>query len=214
MKRWEQVMVLSFCVLLLMGCTDSDSQSVVKEENKGLKQSIAQLEKELQMKETVIQDLNQKNHRLTQQLEGLEEKNRPFHVFEEQLLVTQKRLNPEDITINQVKALLGEPKKTEQYIGAHGGFEHVVLTYDEASFTFVKDEKPANTKRCTIKGGLFTTERGISVGSTKDEVIASYGEDFLFDQNQQKIYYGEKTGIAFQFQDDFVTEIVVWFYYE
>jgi hypothetical protein len=69
-----------------------------------------------------------------------------------------------------------------------------------------------------LKDGTYSTSRGIHVGSTKDELIAAYGEKFYWESDYQMTYsisgvQGDLTSpcIIFDLADDVVTKIEIYY---
>lgn len=69
-----------------------------------------------------------------------------------------------------------------------------------------------------LKDGTYATARGIHVGSTKDELIAAYGEKYYWESDYQMVYSisGVKGDLAspciiFDLQDDVVTKIEIYY---
>lgn len=179
---------------------------------------IDRINAELVRKNNEIQDLNRKMDELTQSLEQVNTRidNPHFNVFEEKLIAKQaEMLLPDSMSISKVKALLGEPLNIEEDIEAHGSGKVFILNYKEASFTFNKEDEKESIKWYRLKSPHFITNRGITIGSSRDEVKGKYGLDYsMYQENNNEIRIGEKTGIAFSFEQDLVKEIVVWFVYE
>lgn len=128
---------------------------------------------------------------------------------------TSEFISPETLTVKQVKEYLGEPTNVEEYPEAHGSGNVIELTYDEASFTFNKHKQKETLKWYTIKSPFFTTQRGITVGLSKSDVINAYGKNYdIYIEDDKTITIGEKVGISFKLKEGKVREIYVWFMYE
>jgi DNA gyrase/topoisomerase IV subunit A len=220
--------IFLFCsLLILFGCTNTGSQWDQYELNK----KIADLELQNEQLIKEISDLNEQlqkcdnliaqNEILKQQLENeiqslQKSLNTPnFNVFEEKLIVDPNMLIPTTTSIEQVKEILREPKNIEKTNAVHGSGEDITLYYDEASFTFNKYEDQETIKWYTIKTSFFKTNRGITVGSSKEDVIRAYGNSYYnYHQEENGISIGEKTGISFMLEKNKVSEITVWLMYE
>lgn len=210
------VFFLAVFSIILLGCTNN-GDSKVEPSNVGnpeqLTESIEQLEIELERKQSIISELENENEKLKGLLDKEDSQDKSqMLVVQEGLYINPDVLYPEEITEEVIVNLLGEPLNSKEFVGAHGGFNEVELTYDSFSITIQKQPKKQLVKWLTINDSNFVTERGITVGSSKSQVIQAYGRDFSEDTNS--IFYGEKTGMRFTLEDDYVKEIVIWYMYE
>jgi hypothetical protein len=77
---------------------------------------------------------------------------------------------------------------------------------------FAKSEKDANVRRIEVISSIYSTKRGIFVGSTKNDVIMKYGvPDYV--QNDTYYYYNKEDDVLelkFYFnKNDLLTSIVL-----
>lgn len=229
MSSFIKTTIFILLCLTLIGCekaaidVEENENGQVKlieleEITSGLEHEIALLKTELSDREKKIEELNQINQQLTEEMESLQYMiNYPdFNVFEEKLIINNPiLLSPTSMDIGKVKKLLGEPDDIEESIEAHGSGMVWVLNYEEASFTFNKDDENERIKWYTIKSPRLMTNRGITVGSTRNEVVKAYGNSYpIYHEDENRIIIGEKTGISFDLESDIVKEISVWFVYE
>ena len=122
---------------------------------------------------------------------------------------------PKTMNIKQLKALLGEPLNVEEDFEAHSPGKSITLTYNNATFIFNSSEGKENIKAYTIKDASFASNRGITIGSTRDDVHNAYHTSYYnFSEDEGTISFGEKTGMSFKLHNDKVTEFTVWFVYE
>jgi ribosome-binding ATPase YchF (GTP1/OBG family) len=202
--------------IILVSCSNNDAneiESSYENVQKQLTDSIEQLEKELERKLSMISELESENEKLKKLLEEKQSDDiSQIRVNKEGLYINSDIIYPDELSEEVISDLLGKPNNVKEYEGAHGGFEEVELNYDNFSITSQKQQNKQLVKWLAIKDSSFATQRGITVGSTKNEVIQAYGESFTKDSNV--IYYGEKTGISFTLKDDKVKEINIWYMYE
>jgi hypothetical protein len=179
-------------------------------ENKSLNHTIEQLKNELSNMQHEVDNVKKENKSL---IEEIPIKENRLIISEEGFFVKPELLFPDDLSIERVSDLLGEPVGIREYIEvAHCGCKEIELTYDDASFTFQMLDDKEVIKWMTIKDSFFASQRGITIGSSKEQVIEAYGENYW--TNKNGISYGEKTGISFNFNNDIVTEITIWYMYE
>lgn len=206
-------------IVLLAGCTSNDTKELIKEverleaENTQLIHTINQLETELENFEQTNKDLEQETYMLKELVDEYVDaafKN-DFNVYNEGFYIEPVLMLRDDLTLEQIKNIMGEPNNLRNYIEkAHCGCQETEVIYDNASFTFQGEL----IKWMTLNDTTFVTQRGITVGSTKEQVIESYGENYLFQFQDGSINYGEKTGIRFSIDENVVSEITVWYMYE
>ncbi|GGM41264.1 hypothetical protein GCM10011351_29320 [Paraliobacillus quinghaiensis] len=210
--------------LLLVGCTSEDTNELKQEvkrltvENTQLKDSKNKLETEVENFKEANTGLENEINTLKDLIEEYEDVsfNVDFNIYDEGFYIEPVLMFREDLTLEQTKNIMGKPNNVRSYIEeAHCGCEETEVNYDNASFTF-QDEL---IKWMTLKDETFVTQRGIKVGSTKEQVIDSYGENFYpiedgSNHEDNSINYGEKTGIRFSFAENVVSEITIWYMYE
>ena len=140
----------------------------------------------------------------------------PGSPYSEDLVLTENLIKLENLTFDSIKALLGEPKSINEYINeAHGGGTEIKVRYDSSEFVFIKHDNTTEIKNFQIYEPIFSTQRGITVGSSKREVEEKYGKFFMkIIEPKEKWYTSEKQGIWFEFEGDYVSGIGVWLYYE
>jgi hypothetical protein len=229
MSSFTKTILLVLLFIVLVGC-EEDVNGI--EENENLQANLIELEKtidemeheisllktELFSREEKIEELNRKNQSLSEEMESIQYllSHPDFNVFEEKLFIDEPIvLSPSSMDISKVKELLGEPNKIDEYSEAHGSGIVLVLNYKQASFTFNKDGDNETIKWYTIKSPYFKTNRGITVGSTRNDVVEAYGNTyFIYHEDEKGITIGEKTGISFDLENDVVRELSVWFVYE
>lgn len=242
--RTYSTFIVITIMLIVLGCEDSSELSI-RNENVKLSEKIEQLEDSLVAKENQMRDLKQERNELydeliyiknnmEEQIQQIEDENIGLikelrrevklleseliniNVFEENLFIASGVLAPDRVSIKKIKELLGEPKEINESVNvAHSGLKVISLIYENAIFTFEILEEKDLIKWITLKDSLFTTQRGISVGSTQEMVIKEYGnESYNFYQDNNIISYGEKTGITFDINNGIVNEIHIWFMYE
>jgi len=194
---------------------------IIKEENERLQKEIAnltnaniRLENERMNLETEMNGLLNENELLKEEI--LQQKDlssdNDIIIAYEGFLIDPVLIYPEELSVQLVIKMLGEPKEFKEYVNeAHCGCKEFELIYDEAEFIFRKAETKEAIRSMTIKDSFMMTHRGISIGSTKEQVIQAYGKNNI---EYEGIKYGEKTGIRFTFIDDFVSEIFIWYMYE
>lgn len=216
-SRFFILFTISF---ILVGCQDTGH---LQEENAKLKLKIELLEKELESYKKTVESLSKKlvdvqdgNKILEKERNEIANKQREvskFDIFKERFLVVSGVLSYETITIKKLKELLGEPNEITSGPAAHGSGQDIVLHYDKATFFFRTHNEKELIKSFKIKEPVFITSQGITVGSTKEEVIHAYGHD-LYEENDHHISMGGKTGMSFELKEGIVTEILVWYQYE
>jgi hypothetical protein len=155
-------------------------------------------------------------HKLEEKIQNLEQKvneiNRPeYFLFSEGLFIQPKAVIYEkDINIESVKSLLGNPISTNEHFNEMIGVIEYEMMYQGISFTFEMHEgNKSIIKFLTLKNDRFVTQRGISVGSNREEVLTVYGKEFS--EYENKIYYGDKQGLSFVLENNIVKEINIWF---
>lgn len=197
--------MLIFILLSLIGCTSDENPNLnaemknLKEKNHQLENINKQLEEEMKDKQDIILELEQNDSVFETEL----------NILDEGFYLNAERAIRDELSIQKIIKMFGEPKSMDEYVEeAHCGCQETKLTYENASFTFQGEL----LKWFTIKNPDIVTQRGISVGSTKKQVMEAYGENFLI--NQDGIQYGEKTGISFTIKEDIVSEISIWYMYE
>jgi len=209
--------ILILILLFLTGCTSNENTKLkdeiksLKEENKQIQNTNKQLEDVIKEKQNTILELEQKQSSLKDLLDqyvSASFKNQ-FNILDEGFFINPELTFRDELSFGKVKRIMGEPKKVNEYIEeAHCGCQETELTYEDASFTFQGEL----LKWFTIENADLVTQRGISVGSSKKQVIEAYGENFF--ANKDSIQYGEKTGISFSFKDEIVNKISIWYMYE
>ncbi|MCP8615952.1 hypothetical protein [Salirhabdus salicampi] len=209
------VIITIIVSIILVGCTNTgervESSNVATQEQ--LTETIEQLETELDRKQAMISELESENKQLKGLVDHQESQDQSqVIVGKEGLFIKPDLLYPEDISDEVILNLLGEPINANKFEDAHGGFTVVEFIYDNFSITIQKQPNKQLVKWLTIKDSNFVTERGITVGSSKSQVVQAYGENFS--ENLNGIYYGEKTGISFSLEDGYVKEIDIWYTYE
>jgi outer membrane murein-binding lipoprotein Lpp len=222
----KSVIPIILTIIILAGCT-SNEIAVLREENDNLKEENwnlnhknNQLDNEVKNKLNAIEELKKENKSVNELLNELLKK--PMHIPTSEIImgkegffVEPEVIFPDEISIQKIKKLLGEPTEIKEYIEeAHCGCKEIEVTYDHASFTFQIPEDKEAIKWMTIKAPFFTTQRGITIGSTKEQVIKAYGENYDYWKLEDRITYGEKTGIGFTFVNNRVSEIQIWYMYE
>jgi hypothetical protein len=207
-----RAILLILCNLLfistLIGCSDNKNSALLKE-NEMMKTKVSGLEQELVNNKIATNLLEDKLKQLTEVTPKKEERD-IFNVSNEKLLIVSNSLTKDEITIENVKKLLGKPISMESYEGVSGTYE--VVSYSGVEFTFMKD---SSIKWYKIKKSQFETSRGISIGASKEEVFAAYSKNYSnFYEENGSLIYGDKTGVTFQIEDEKVKEIHVRFDYE
>lgn len=201
--------VLIAFILLFAGCdSNTDQISQTKQE---LINEIAQMKDQLQESELKINAL------LTEKEQETKGKvpETDYNIFNEGQFIKGDLFLPNTLSIKDIIDAFGEPIEVKESIGVHGGFKESILTYKNASFTFANIEDVDHIKWYTIKQPNLFTIRGISVGSTANEVIQAYDKGFYhFRVSEDEIIFGEKTGMSFKLNEGKVFEIRVWFMYE
>ncbi len=89
------------------------------------------------------------------------------------------------------------------------------FAYDGITVSTVPDGGSDIIEMFTITGAAYTTTRGITVGATRDEVIAAYGENYFDDGYLTYTESGNMDNISemriqFLFDGDAVSEIYVY----
>lgn len=204
-------------VVLLIGCTSDVTTELkgevesLKEQKRHLSDTNKQLENEVKKNKSTIEELEKENNLL---IDLLEEGSTSFEseitIHDEGFFIDPTVVFYDSLTIEQIKKVMGEPKQVRDYIEeAHCGCQETEVTYENASFTFQGEL----LKWMTLKDSTLVTQRGITIGSSKDQVLDVYGDNFYSHENGE-INYGEKTGVRFSFKDNFVSEIKIWYMYE
>lgn len=231
MKSVRLTLVISLSIILVSGCSiatdsriDELQTSVEAKEN-----YISQLENELLTLEDKMVALEneykgeaesykkQAEHRiweLEQRNQQLELESEWINVYDEKLFLMKDILDPEVLTIEKVKGVLGDPVNIDESVSPHSGLPVISLNYSKASFTFELSEDADMIKRLTLQAPLLATSRGITVGSSKESVIEEYGSNYEELERDRWISYGEKTGISFKLEGERVKEIQIWYMYE
>ncbi len=148
----KKLLILSLIFLTLLVCSDTASQSdqndlrkkmiALETQNMQLTNEINSLQDKLKTYDRIADQHKHIKQQLEKEIQALQTRiNTPsFNVNEEKLLVDPKMLNPHTLNIDQIKEWLWEPNYIEEVIAAHGSGKDITLIYDEATFTFHKDD--------------------------------------------------------------------------
>lgn len=215
-------MGLVICVLLI-GCESTNETNIdsiklkelqneitaLKEENNNLINEVTRITNE---KERIFNDFKA----IEKQKKELEDKlSIPEHPYTENLVLTKNFIKIEDLTIDSIIKILGEPNSVNEYINVHSGGTEFNIKYNNAEFIFIKNDNKTEIKSYKIYDSTFSTQRGITVGSSKEEVEDAYGIFYMkITEPKEKWYSADKQGIWFEFEEDYVSGFGVWFYYE
>lgn len=208
------VLLYIVTMLFLAGCTTgkaklSEEIEVLREENKELHENTKQLEDEVKSYKSTLKEYAKEIYLFKDIIDKYQAKGyqNDFNIHKEGFFIKPEFTSRDAISIDTIKNIMGKPKNSREYIEvAHCGCKETELTYDNASFTFQGN----SLKWFTLRDSKLVTERGITIGATREEVIEAYGQDLLVYGNNE-ISYGEKTGIRFSFKDDILKEISIWY---
>ncbi len=108
---------------------------------------------------------------------------------------------------NAVIEKLGAPISQSE-MGACGDQGTVVkYVYDNIELFVLKNGSKATVDQITLKSDLVKTSEGITVGSSKDDVINAYGEGYAkCDDNEIRYTSGNKN-LKFRLRDGFVVGV-------
>lgn len=107
-----------------------------------------------------------------------------------------------------VVSALGEPVSYFESPSCGGGAEpDKTYTYAGFKFDTVNTGGKDNIVKIVILDDSVTTPEGISIGSTRDEVIAAYGDGFTEASNGSLIYSADNCSLMFAIKDATVTVI-------
>ncbi|MGZ9583690.1 hypothetical protein [Paenibacillus marinisediminis] len=207
--------------LLLVGCSDTkgmeEQNAELQSQIEQMKDTTTKLTEELKEKEAAIARYEQEKVRLENQIQALNSgvSTPSFNVFEEKLLSDPVMLTPRTMTMSKIKEVMGQPLNEEVTEYLHGGGNLHTLHFDGMKVEYNVDGDNEYLRWYELTKPLFVMNRGITVGSTRDEVIDAYGKEYYnFFENDKQISMGEKTGISFKLMNGKVSEIRVWFAYE
>jgi outer membrane murein-binding lipoprotein Lpp len=209
------LLTLLSVAFMLIGCEEDgykEMQAKINELESDLNEKISQLDKSTNR----VAKLEEENQKLKQDIIHMQTSIHTlptFNVFEEKMFFEAETLSYDKSSVTQIKNLLGKPQEMLQEESPLNGFLETTLVYNEGKFVFYNLEDKQFLKAYFTTSPLFTTARGISVGSSKEDVMEVYKEE-VYKEYKNSITLGEKTGMAFDFENDVVTKIYVWFEYE
>ncbi|GAA0336636.1 hypothetical protein GCM10008967_28750 [Bacillus carboniphilus] len=218
MTLFMRLIVIIIVSFVLVGCEEDE---FLTEDIKKLIIQISNLKNELEKKNAEIVEMSnnldqvtERNRLLEHEVDQLSIQNEAIHVFnvfKEKLFVASDVVSYETLTITKVKELLGEPTEVTETT-AYEGID-ITLTYNDITLIFREVNEIKVIRAIIIKDSFFTTSKGITIGSSKEEVKSVYGK-FIQEEYDNFISLGGKTGMSFEFVDDRVSEIFIWFQYE
>jgi hypothetical protein len=232
----KNLMFIILIIVIIAGCSKNEEESI-----KMLKETIQQLEgsneelklalDESRIKKSEILSQNGSLRKLNEKLENNIESYRRakspkdrfirviekhksclcFDVSTEGIYINKQLFNPEEISEEVIIDLLGEPT----YVSEYGGeFLEKRLSYDDNfMITFIQhgDEQALKLKEIRFNDSNFMTKSGITVGSSRNQILKAYGENDRIDRDY--ITYGSEIGIHFRMKDDYVKEIIIKYRY-
>jgi cell division protein FtsB len=227
-------------IVIVAGCTKNDEQHESIKMLQGTIQKLTdtndKLELALEQSQTKSNEYINENNKLqelndqleaewedltkeiseTESLSRIIEGNRCIYdVSKEGIYINEVLINPEDLSEEVIIDLLGKPLHKEEYVVY---VLRVSLDYDNFNITFHNFAEGQEVGYISINGNgsNIVTQGGITVGSTKNQVIEAYGEGYWAHSEEYVGYGSEKTGIDFYFslEDGYVTEIKIRYSYE
>ncbi len=103
---------------------------------------------------------------------------------------------------------LGEAQSVVESDSCGGGAEpDREYTYAGFKFNSVNENGVNRIVKIVLTDDSVSTPEGISIGSTRDEVIAAYGEDFTENAGGALVYTDGKTKLMFGIKDGEVSAI-------
>ena len=106
---------------------------------------------------------------------------------------------------NTVDKIEEEAEYFESPSCAYDGVDKI-YSYNNYSVTFYEGDGEDGISLITLTSDLVSTEEGLSVGSTKEEVLATYGDPAKDDKNLV-VYENGKTELRFILKDDVVVSV-------
>lgn len=105
----------------------------------------------------------------------------------------------------QMELQLGDPLSESELVAAELGGTETMVEYSGALVYYSSPEREANVLRIIVREPIMSTYRGITVGSTKEDILKKYGEPEP-NSTDELWLYGETYTLWFRFAEDEVTE--------
>ena len=140
---------------------------------------------------------------------------KPFNDELDMAVVVNGKKYPVRVDSAEILKDLGEGYEYGETVSCvYNGYDKT-FTYDDIIVSTVPDGETDIIEMFTIKGKGASTTRGITVGATKDEVIAAYGENYWDDGYMNYTQSGDENNISenrvqFLLENDVVTQIFIY----
>ncbi|KGP72807.1 hypothetical protein [Pontibacillus yanchengensis] len=160
-----------------------------------------------------LKEAEQKIQSLQKQINNLKKENHSIklEIPEEKAFFQNNVISRNNLSIEQLKDILGEPKSIEEYDSIKG--TQYDFHYREASFTFEKSKNQTWLKSFSFTQPIIMTQHGITVGDTTQNVVKAYGNQYRIEKDAM-IYGGKSNTILFIIRDDQVKRIQIRYDYE
>ncbi|GAA0354753.1 hypothetical protein [Bacillus horti] len=109
------------------------------------------------------------------------------------------------INREQMEERLGPPINEQLVDHVPGGGSETVVEYEGVTVHYSANAQEPKVLRIIVHEPILMTHRGITVGSTKEEVLSKYGEPEPESEENQWLY-GETYTLWFHFEEDEVIE--------
>lgn len=189
MKKFLAILTALVMLLALAACTNSPAPSTDPEGSEGAAPADP----------TQAQDMTGK----------------PFSNEADMAVVINGKAYPVRVDSAEVLSVLGDGYTYGETVSCvYDGYDKT-FAYDGITVSTVPDGGADIIEMFTITGPAYTTTRGITVGATRDEVIAAYGENYFDDGYLTYTESGNMDNISemriqFLFDGDAVSEIYVY----
>ena len=142
-------------------------------------------------------------------------KGKPFDNEADMAVVINGKAYPVRVDSAEVLSALGDGYTYGETVSCVYDGDDNPFPYDGIPVSPVPDGGADIIEMFTITGPAYTTTRGITVGATRDEVIAAYGENYFDDgyltyPESADIENISEMRIQFLFEDDAVSEIYIY----
>ncbi len=140
---------------------------------------------------------------------------KPFSNDFDMAVIINGKTYPVRVDSAEVLSVLGDDcEKDEQISCVYDGMDKT-FTYDGIVVSTVPVDGKDVIEMFTITGPAYTTTRNITVGASRDEVIAAYGENYWDDGYVTYTESGDENNISemriqFAFDGDKVSEIFIY----
>lgn len=140
---------------------------------------------------------------------------KPFSAKKDMAVIINGKTYPVRVDSADVLSVLGSEYEYGETISCvYDGYDKT-FAYDGITVSTVPDGEKDIIEMFTITGSKYTTARNITVGATREEVIAAYGEKYFDDgyltySESADINNISEMRIQFLFDGDTVSEIYVY----